>query len=209
MTGPTRRLGFFFDAAACSGCKACAMACRDKNNLPSGVRWRRVYEVAGGGWRREGQAWVPELAVYHLSLACNHCEKPLCRDGCPARAIEKRADGIVLIDPGKCLGCRYCEWTCPYGAPQLDEAAGVMTKCDLCLDLIERGETPACVRACPMRALEFGDIEELRARHGLGADIHPLPAAVMTEPSLVIQPHRDAARAAEKPGLFVKNREEV
>ncbi|MDD8026236.1 MAG: dimethylsulfoxide reductase subunit B [Acidobacteriota bacterium] len=209
MTRQARRLGFFVDSASCSGCKACAMACRDKNNLPAGVRWRRVYEVSGGGWRREGEAWAQDLTVYNLSIACNHCEKPLCLDGCPARAIEKREDGIVLIDRDKCLGCRYCEWTCPYGAPQFDESAGVMTKCDLCADLIERGEQPACVRACPMRALDFGEVEELRAKHGATAEIHPLPGAEMTEPSLVIKPHRDAARAAEKPGSFVKNKEEI
>jgi anaerobic dimethyl sulfoxide reductase subunit B (iron-sulfur subunit) len=205
MTSQARRPGFFVDSSACSGCKACAMACRDKNDLPAGVRWRRVYEVAGGGWRKEGEAWIPDLTVYNLSIACNHCEKPLCRDGCPARAIEKRENGIVAIDPAKCLGCRYCEWTCPYGAPQFDEAAGVMTKCDLCADLIERSETPACVRACPMRALDFGEVEELKAKYRAAADVHPLPSAEMTEPSLVVKPHRDAAEAS----ALLKNREEV
>ncbi|MCX6560851.1 MAG: dimethylsulfoxide reductase subunit B [Candidatus Aminicenantes bacterium] len=203
-----RQLGFFVDSAACSGCKACAMACRDRNNLPPGVRWRRVYEVGGGGWRREGEAWVPEIAVYNLSIACNHCEKPLCLDGCPARAIAKREDGIVVIDPAKCLGCRYCEWACPYGAPQFDEAAGVMTKCDLCAGLIERGGRPACVAACPMRALDFGEIEELRAKYGTTAEAHPLPKAEITEPALVIRPHRDAAKAKTAAAL-IKNREEV
>jgi anaerobic dimethyl sulfoxide reductase subunit B (iron-sulfur subunit) len=208
MSGPAGRLGFFVDTAACSGCKACAMACRDKNNLPSGVRWRRVYEIAGGGWRREGSAWVPELAVYNLSIACQHCEKPACRDACPAKAIEKRDDGIVVVDPEKCLGCRYCEWACPYGAPQLDEEAGVMTKCDFCADLLARGEPPACVAACPMRALEHGEMERLKGKAGAANRVHPLPDPSITEPSLVVRPHRDADKAG-KIGALAKNREEV
>jgi len=203
-----RRLGFFVDASACSGCKACAMACRDKNDLPSGVRWRRVYEIAGGSWRREGEAWVPELVAYNLSIACNHCEKPECLDGCPSGAIRRREDGIVVIDRENCLGCRYCEWACPYGAPQYDEEAGIMTKCDLCADLVDAGTSPACVRACPMRALDFGDIEDLRAKHGGTADVHPLPPPEVTQPSLTVRPHRDAAKAREKKGL-ITNREET
>jgi len=203
-----KQLGFFVDSSACSGCKACQMACKDKNGLRSGVVWRRVYEVAGGGWRKEGEAWIPDLAAYNLSIACNHCESPLCLDGCPAGAFEKREDGIVVLDQAKCLGCRYCEWTCPYGSPQFDEAEKVMTKCDMCADLIDHGETPACVRACPMRALDFGEIGDLRAKYGDKAEVHPLPPAETTRPALVIRAHRDAA-AAKKKAVFVSNREEV
>jgi anaerobic dimethyl sulfoxide reductase subunit B (iron-sulfur subunit) len=199
--------GFRFDSVNCSGCKACQMACKDRNDTPAGVLWRRVYEVAGGSWRKEGQAWVPEVTAYNLSIACNHCENPVCLDGCPAKAISKRADGIILIDSDKCLGCRYCEWACPYGAPQFDAARGVMTKCDLCAELIDAGESPACVRACPMRALEFGEIERLRAEGGT-ADVHPLPDSSITKPSLVIRPHRQAGQAGAVPAR-VDNREEV
>ena len=202
------QLGFFFDASSCSGCKACAMACKDKNDLPTGVRWRRVYEIAGGSWKREGEAWIPDLAAYNLSIACNHCETPLCLDGCPSGAIAKRSDGIVVIDQAKCLGCRYCEWACPYGAPQYDEEAGIMTKCDMCADLVDAGGSPACVRACPMRAQDFGEIGELRQKYGGTADIHPMPPADLTKPALTIKPHRDSAKAREKASL-IKNREEI
>lgn len=203
-----KKPGFFVDSASCSGCKACQMACQDKNDLKGGRKWRRVYEIGGGGWRKDGQAWLADLVAYNLSIACNHCEKPLCLDGCPSRAIVKRDDGIVIIDGSKCLGCRYCEWSCPYGAPQFDEDAGVMTKCDLCVDLVDQGGTPACVRACPMRALDFGEIEDLREKYGSEAEVHPLPSPALTEPSLVVRPHRDAAKARVKAAL-VANREEV
>lgn len=199
---------FHYDSASCSGCKACQIACKDKNDLPLGMFWRRVYEIAGGGWRKEGEAWIPDVAAYNLSIACQHCQDPACVKGCPTGALEKRPDGIVTIDPDRCMGCRYCEWTCPYGAPQFDEAAGVMTKCDFCLDLVTQGDRPACVTACPMRTLDFGELEELKARLGGTSDVFPLPPEGQTRPALLINPHPDAARA-EALGADTNNREEV
>jgi len=199
---------FYFDSSCCSGCKACQVACKDKHGLPVGLLWRRVYEVAGGGWRRSGEAWEADVFAYNLSLACNHCERPICVEVCPARAITRRDDGIVLIDPDRCIGCHYCRWACPYGAPQYDEAAGRMTKCDFCADHLDRGLPPACVAACPLRALDFGDRAELEARYGKPETIYPLPAEEVTEPALVVTPHQDAPRAADGTAQ-IGNREEV
>lgn len=201
-----RRWAFFVDSSRCSGCKACQVACKDRNDLGPGIRWRRVYEVAGGGWRREGEAWVSSVRSYHLSLACNHCEVPVCLPGCPTGAITKGAEGLVRIDPDRCMGCRYCEWACPYGAPQYDAATGRMGKCTFCAEDLAAGEPPACVAACPMRVLEAGDLEELRARHGPGADVFPLPTAGLARPALVVRPHTDAAADV---AWRVVNREEV
>jgi len=202
------QLGFYFDSSSCSGCKTCLMACRDKNNLESGLLWRRVYELVGGNWMKQGSCWVPELIVYNLSLSCNHCEEPLCLLGCPSGAIGKRADGVVLIDRSRCLGCRYCEWNCPYGAPRYDPKNGRMGKCDFCVDLIDQGEKPACVNACPMRALDFGPVEELKEKYGDRASVFPMPGPELTRPALIIKPHPSAARV--RPGqVTVSNREEV
>lgn len=204
-----RQLGFFVDSASCSGCKACQAACQDKHDLPAGMRWRRVYEIGGGGWRREGDAWASAVTAYNLSLACNHCEDPLCLKGCPSGAIAKREeDGIVEIDPAKCLGCRYCEWVCPYGAPQFDPSAGVMTKCDFCTDELAEGNAPVCVTACPMRALAFGKIEDLRRTLEGTPDLPPLPSSSITRPALVIKPHRTAGHGRSGRAA-VSNREEV
>jgi anaerobic dimethyl sulfoxide reductase subunit B (iron-sulfur subunit) len=71
----TKQYAFYFDSSACSGCKACQVACKDKHNLEVGRLWRRVYEVSGGGWQRQGQAWTTSAFAYNLSLACNHCAK--------------------------------------------------------------------------------------------------------------------------------------
>jgi anaerobic dimethyl sulfoxide reductase subunit B (iron-sulfur subunit) len=72
----------------------------------------------------------------------------------------------VQIDQEKCMGCKYCSWTCPYSALQYDEERGVMTKCDMCFDYVSMNKNPACVDACPARALEFGDFEELVKKYG-------------------------------------------
>jgi anaerobic dimethyl sulfoxide reductase subunit B (iron-sulfur subunit) len=203
-----KQLGFFVDSAACSGCKACQMACKDRHDLPVGQLWRRVYEVAGGGWKREGSAWTSTVVAYHLSIGCNHCVQPICVEVCPSGAAHRRSDGIVLIEEHRCLGCGYCRWACPYGAPIFDEDRGVMAKCHFCHDEIDAGRPPVCVSACPMRALEFGELDELRRRHGTVADTYPLPAEHHTEPALVVKPH-PGSTTTDAGELTIINREEV
>ena len=203
-----KQYAFYFDASSCSGCKTCQVACKDKNDLDVGILWRRVYEINGGQWFKRDNAWLPMIVSYNISMACNHCENPSCVDACPTGAMYKRKDGIVLIDESKCIGCKYCQWACPYGAPQYDESKGVMTKCNLCFDFIEEGKNPTCVDACPMRALDFGELKKLRKKYGDVADIHPLPSASITKPAIVLTPHKDSEYAKEK-GAVVSNREEV
>ena len=197
------RHAFAFDAASCTGCKACQAACKDKNQLPVGVLWRRVYEVTGGDWRRRGAAWTNTVFAYNVSMACNHCAEPACAAACPADAYSIRDDGIVTQDPEKCLGCEYCAWACPYGAPQFSPEAGRTTKCDFCRDLIDEGLPPACVAACPMRALDVVSVESSVAAMPMP---FPLPPESRTKPQVTIAPHR--AMVAMLPGT-VANRDEV
>lgn len=203
-----KQFGFYVDSSACSGCKTCQVACKDKHDLDTGLLWRRVYEVSGGDWLEEGEAWIANVFAYNVSMACNHCENPVCLKGCPASAISKREDGIVIIDQHKCIGCRYCEWACPYGAPRYSKKSGTMTKCHFCFDYIDQGQAPACVAACPLRVLDFGDVRELRTKYGKTSEIYPLPRASLTRPALVIKPHREAVRA-ENEKAVIANREEV
>ena len=203
-----KRYAFYVDSASCSGCKTCQVACKDKNRLPTGVLWRRVYEISGGGWESRGHAWVSTVFAYNISLACNHCDRPICVEVCPTGAYTKRPDGVVLHDSAKCIGCRYCTWACPYGAPQYDEQAGRTSKCSFCVENIDAGLPPTCVAACPMRALDFGDLAELEARYGQNYTVYPLPDPELTKPSLVITPHKDASRARHG-SACVANWEEV
>ena len=201
------RYAFYFDASGCSGCKACQVACKDRNGLEVGLLWRRVYEVSGGSWERQEDAWLPQVYAYNLSVACNHCERAVCVEACPTKAIYQRQDGIVLIDAERCIGCKYCSWACPYGAPQYDSRAKSMTKCTFCVEDVEAGLAPACVAACPLRVLDFGEKTELEQGEAVRS-APPLPAAEMTEPAMFIQPHRDSGRVQEPLGR-VANREEV
>jgi anaerobic dimethyl sulfoxide reductase subunit B (iron-sulfur subunit) len=204
-----QQLAFVVNLAKCTGCKACQIACKDKNNLPIGIRWRRVFEYSGGEWIKNGNFDVPSnVFTYYVSAACMHCEEPPCRDVCPAKAIEKRDDGVVLIDQTKCIGCRYCDWACPYGAPQFSEEKGVMTKCNFCVDLQAKGERPACVDACPYRALDFGQLDELRQKYGNLADPAPLPQASITKPAVVYIPHKDTQTSNNATGNMM-NLEEL
>ncbi|EDV9796881.1 dimethyl sulfoxide reductase subunit B, partial [Salmonella enterica subsp. enterica serovar Livingstone] len=85
---------------------------------------------------------------------------------CPSGAMHKRDDGFVVVNEEVCIGCRYCHMACPYGAPQYNAAKGHMTKCDGCHDRVADGKKPICVESCPLRALDFGPIDELRKKHG-------------------------------------------
>ena len=188
------KYGFFFNQTICTGCKACQTACKDKHDLPVGVSWRRVVEYTGGSWQVNEQDHTVShnIFAYYTSISCNHCENPVCMQVCPTTAMTQREDGTVYVDESKCVGCRYCEWACPYSAPQFNAATGHMSKCDLCYDYRETGQDPACVSACPSRALDWGPIADLRTTYGSTNGIAPLPDPSITEPHLVIRPHRDA-----------------
>jgi anaerobic dimethyl sulfoxide reductase subunit B (iron-sulfur subunit) len=205
---------FTFDASACSGCKACQEACKDKNGLPVGILWRRVIEVSGGEWHSRGSAWENNVYAYNLTLACNHCTHPKCAGVCPTEAYSVRPDGIVLLDQSKCMGCGYCAWACPYGAPQYDPLQGVMTKCDFCYDNLDAGLPPNCVSACPLRVLNCGALKDPGTFKG-GQDLwllpasqhpYPLPEYSRTEPHLSIKPHPGMNNPLDK---TVSNREEI
>ncbi|MBY6004066.1 4Fe-4S dicluster domain-containing protein [Salipiger bermudensis] len=170
-----RRLGLVIDLDTCVGCHACVVACKGWNDqgygaplsdqdpqggAPQGTFLNRVhsYEV------------VPERGPaqhVHFPKSCLHCEDAPCVTVCPTGASYKRVeDGIVLVEEDACIGCGLCAWACPYGARELDLAAGVMKKCTLCVDRIynealpEEDRVPACVRTCPAEARHFGDLSD-------------------------------------------------
>ena len=143
--GRKPQAGFVLDLGRCVGCAACVLACRLENGWSSDNPWRRVLPL-----NLSRRAAGP---TYFLSVACHHCERPACVAACPSGAYEKRADGVVVHHESRCIGCRYCEMACPFGAPRFDVVKGVMTKCHLCHHRLDAGEAPACVAACPTEAL--------------------------------------------------------
>ncbi len=177
----TTQYGFFIDSSRCTGCKTCELACKDFKDLGPEVSFRRIYEYAGGDWQEDNGVWHQNVFAYYLSISCNHCDDPACTKVCPSGAMHKREDGFVVVDEDVCIGCRYCHMACPYGAPQYNAEKGHMTKCDGCYSRVAEGKQPICVESCPLRALEFGPIEELRQKHGTLAAVAPLPRAHFTK----------------------------
>lgn len=173
--------GFFFTADNCIGCHACEAACSDKNDNPAHIAFRSVGYVEGGSF--------PDYKRMNISMACNHCDDPVCLKGCPTKAYTKHAEyGAVLQDPETCFGCGYCTWVCPYNAPQLDPIKGQVSKCNMCVDRLEVGLKPACVSACVGNALDFGVIENTpENREQCKTSIPGFPDPEITRPNIRFQ----------------------
>jgi anaerobic dimethyl sulfoxide reductase subunit B (iron-sulfur subunit) len=196
-----KQLGFYLDSSVCIGCRTCQIACKDKNDLPVNVNWRKVIEYVGGSWQAEKDDLIPSnVFVYHVTVSCQHCESPACLPVCPAFAISKSDDGIVHVDQEKCISCRSCSAACPYDAPQYGGIGKKMSKCDMCADLRTAGENPACVDACPLRALGWGEMSELRKKYGNINAVDPFPDGSLTGPSMVLTPHRHAQELSKGAG---------
>lgn len=192
---PDVQLGFVHNNVDCIGCRACEMACKDKNGLPPGPRFRRVQYIEGGTY--------PEVYAYKVNMSCNHCAEPACLPTCPTGAIWKRQDnGVVDIDSTLCIGCRRCEAACPYGAPQFDVSDGLVKKCNMCIDELEANRKPYCVMACMMRVLDVGPIDQIRAgiyetkavapHETIVGNIKNLANPELTHPSIAFVPHSKA-----------------
>lgn len=173
--------GFYFTADNCIGCHACESACAEKNETPAHLAFRSVGYVEGGSY--------PDFQRMNISMACNHCDDPVCLKGCPTLAYTKHTEyGAVLQDPDTCFGCGYCTWVCPYNAPQLDPVKGQVSKCNMCVDRLEVGLKPACVSACVGNALDFGVIEDIpENREQAKVSIPGFPDPSISQPNIRFQ----------------------
>src|SRR5712671_5157578 len=163
------RMKFLCDAERCIECNGCVTACKQENEVPWGVNRRRVVTINDGVVGAEKS----------ISVACMHCSDAPCMAVCPVDCFYRTDDGVVLHDKDLCIGCGYCFYACPFGAPQFPQAGafglrGKMDKCTFCAggpeaDLSEaefkkygrnrlaEGKLPACAEMCSTKALLGGD----------------------------------------------------
>ena len=148
-----QQYAFEVDLDACSGCKACVVACHTLNGLEESETWRKV-----GALSSQSLSALP--IVQHVTTACHHCVDPGCLNGCPVQAYEKDPlTGIVRHLDDQCFGCKYCTMMCPYEVPQYSSTLGIVRKCDMCSQRLGVGEAPACVQACPNQAIRIAIVD--------------------------------------------------
>lgn len=172
---------FVVDTARCIGCGRCVRACKRENNVSWEPQYHRTW-VERYSFSEDGEVYVdsPEGGIngffsdeaneelegmeitksFFVPKLCNQCDKAPCIQVCPVAATYMTRDGAVLVDQGRCIGCRYCIQACPYGARYLDPEKHVADKCTWCYHRITKGKLPACVEACPVQARLFGDLRD-------------------------------------------------
>lgn len=189
--------GFIFDLNKCVGCHACVVACQIENGKDQNTPWREISTF--------NSFQHPKLPVFHYSLACNHCEDAPCMNSCPALAYSKDTLGNIKHHANKCIGCKYCTWTCPYNAPNFVKQNGVVEKCTLCQHRLEDNLKPACANLCPTGALNFKEIELKDQSQIAGfTEIGINPQITIVELRKKSQPKNQAQISNEEGKLFAK-----
>ena len=189
--------GFYFDQTRCTGCYTCIVACKDWHDIPAGpASWVHITATEKGTF--------PDVSLSYLFSSCLHCAEPICIKACPVDAITKRQeDGIVVVDREVCIGgekCKFaCRTACPYDVPQFEaEPNPKMQKCDLCLERWSENKKPICVDACPMRALDAGPLDELKAEYGDTQTAEGFVYSKKVIPSIVYKPKLQGADVVGK-----------
>jgi len=148
-----KHYGMLIDTRKCIGCHTCSVACKSEFDVPLGVNRSWVEYTEKGTY--------PNVSRFFLPRLCNHCRHPQCVDVCPTGATYKRPqDGIVVVDSGQCIGCKYCIQACPYDARFLNPVTGFAEKCDFCIHRVSKGLVPSCVNSCIGGARIFGDLSD-------------------------------------------------
>ncbi len=200
----TKRFGMAIDVDKCIGCARCMDACKTENAVPPEPFFFRTW-VERYVIKEDGEAVVSSLGTpsgqrievveekdrlrsFFVPKLCNQCEHPPCVQVCPVQATFKTPEGVILVDSGRCIGCRYCIQACPYGARYLHPATMTADKCTFCYHRVTKDLLPACVEVCPTQARIFGDtstpaspLERVRRMN----KIHVLKAHLNTDPKVI------------------------
>ena len=157
---------FFIDVSHCTGCYCCQLACKDEHCDNEWLPYAKAQPDTGQFWLKideHTRGTIPKIKMHYVPHLCNHCEKAGCLEACTHEAIYKREDGLIIIDPEKCVGCGKCNDACVYDAIFMNEELKIAQKCTGCAHLLDAGEEqPRCVQACTMECLKYGEEEELK-----------------------------------------------
>jgi Fe-S-cluster-containing dehydrogenase component len=168
---------FLIDLNKCVGCFNCQLVCKDEHVGNDWTPYAKPQPETGHFWIKVNEkvrGTVPKVRISYLPMPCMHCDEAPCMPACPEGAIFKREDGLVLIDPEKCVGCMNCLDSCPYGVIYFNRDLNIAQKCTGCAHLIDQGwKEPRCVDACPTGALQFGEEEELHQAISQSEILHP------------------------------------
>lgn len=173
------RYGMLINTKKCVGCYACRLACQAKNHLEPTEAFIKFHEIETGEFPNVYNEIVP--------TQCQHCEDAPCAAVCPTHATYVTDSGVVLVDPEKCIGCKYCMAACPYQARWVDDETGEVGKCTFCHHRTTHGLLPACVGTCITRARYFGDLNDPEsdiAKKIAASDTDVLHADLGLDPSL-------------------------
>jgi tetrathionate reductase subunit B len=158
---------FVIDVSICNGCYSCQIVCKDEHVGNDWTPYAKPQPDTGQFWLKMNEyvrGTVPKVKMHYVPALCMHCENPPCLPACPIKgAIYKRDDGLVIIDPEKCTGCRSCVDACPYNAIYFNEDLNIAQKCTGCAHLLDNGwKVPRCADACPTEAIKFGEASRLK-----------------------------------------------
>jgi tetrathionate reductase subunit B len=171
---------FTIDVARCVGCYACQIGCKDehvdndwtpyaKPQPDTGQLWLKMQETERGN--------TPQVLISYVPVLCQHCEDAPCMAACTVEGgIYRRDDGLVVIDPEKCNGCKDCVDACPYGAIYFNQDLNIAQKCTGCAHLLDGNQpvkVPRCVDNCPTNAIMFGEESDLADVVAKAETLHP------------------------------------